>query len=107
MAQLTMVEEHTLLLVRMLTDLSSPRILMERKLMSMTSPSTSPAMIQSPTAKGLSTRMTMPLKMLLAVSCAARETVRPMRPAPATMLPMGKPLSCARVATPRITTSTL
>ena len=49
----------------------------------------------------------MPLKMLLAVSWAAREMVRPMRPAPATMLPMGKPLSCAMVATPRMTTSTL
>ena len=107
MAQLTMMELHTLLLVMTLTVLSRERILMERKLMSMTSPSTSPTRIQSPTAKGLSTRMTMPLKMLLAVSWAAREMVRPMRPAPATMLPMGKPLSCAMVATPRMTTSTL
>ncbi len=75
--------------------------------MSMTSPSTLPTVIQSPTEKGLSSRMTMPENRLLALSCAASEMVRPMRPAPATMLPMGKPTSCAPAATPSAMTSTL
>ena len=101
------VAEQILLLVTMLTVLSSARMRVERKLMSMTSPSTSPTVIQSPTEKGLSSRMTMPLNRLLALSCAASEMVRPTSPAPATMLPMGKPTSWAMVATPSTMTSTL
>ena len=101
------VEEQILLLVTMLTVLSMARMRVERKLMSMTSPSISPTVIQSPTEKGLSSRMTRPLNRLLALSCAASEMVRPTRPAPATMLPMGKPMTCAMVATPSTTTSTL
>lgn len=101
------VDEQILLFVTMLTVLSCERMRVERKLMSMTSPSTSPTVIQSPTAKGLSSRITMPLNRLLALSCAASEMVRPTSPAPATMLPMGKPAIWAAVATPRMTTSTL
>ena len=101
------VDEQILLFVTMLTVLSCERMRVERKLMSMTSPSTSPTVIQSPTAKGLSSRITMPLNRLLALSCAASEMVRPISPAPATMLPMGKPAIWAAVATPRTTTSTL
>ena len=101
------VDEQILLFVTMLTVLSCERMRVERKLMSMTSPSTSPTVIQSPTAKGLSSRMTMPLNRLLALSCAASEMVRPTSPAPATMLPMGKPTSCAPAATPTAMTSTL
>ena len=44
---------------------------------------------------------------VLALSCAASEMVRPTRPAPATMLPMGKPTSCANAATHSTITSTL
>ena len=102
-----MVAEQILLLVITLTVLSGERMRVERKLMSITSPSTSPTMTQSPTEKGLSSRITIPENRLLALSCAASEMVRPMRPAPATMLPMGKPTSCAAAATPTTMTSTL
>ena len=78
-----MVAELTVLLVRMYTELSNARTLVERKLMSTTSPETSPT------------------------SCAAREMVSPTRPALATMLPTGRPLSCAMVITPRTTMRTL
>ena len=101
------VEEQIWLLVIMITLWSMERMRVERKLMSMTSPSTLPTVIQSPMEKGLSSRMTMPLNRLLALSCAASEMVRPTRPAPATMLPMGKPTICAQVAAPRMMTSTL
>ena len=88
-------------------ELSTARTFVERKLMSTTSPSTSPTVIQSPMEKGLSSRMTTPLKKFLAISCAAREIVRPIRPALATTLPTGRPLSCAMVAPQSTTTATL
>ena len=81
-------------------ELSTARTFVERKLMSTTSPSTSPTVIQSPMEKGLSSRMTTPLKKFLAISCAAR-------PALATTLPTGRPLSCAMVAPQSTTTATL
>ncbi len=49
---LLMVAELTVLLVRMYTELSNARTLVERKLMSTTSPETSPTVIQSPMEKG-------------------------------------------------------
>ena len=104
---LLMVAELTVLLVRMYTELSSARTLVERKLMSTTSPETSPTEIQSPMEKGRSSRMTSPLNRFLALSCAAREIVRPTRPALATMLPTGRPVSCAMVIMPRTTMRTL
>ena len=99
-----MVALLTWLLVRMYRVLSMARILVERKLMSTTSPSTSPTVIQSPRAKGRSSRITSPLNRLLAVSCAASEMVRPSSPAPATILPKGRPLSWAMVAPASTTT---
>ena len=101
------VEAQIWLLVTTLMVLSRERMRVERKLMSITSPSTLPTVIQSPTEKGLSSRMTMPENRLLALSCAASEMVRPTSPAPATMLPMGKPTSCASAATHNTMTSTL
>ena len=75
--------------------------------MSSTLPSTSSTMIQSPMWKGRSSRITIPLKRLLAESWAAREMVRPTSPALVSRPETGSPLSWAIISPPRISTISL
>ena len=75
--------------------------------MSSTVPSMSPTTIQSPIWKGRSMRIISPPNRLLAVSWAAREMVRPKRPALVMMPDTGRPSSWAAIRMPKRMITTL
>ena len=88
-------------------ELSTARTFVERKLMSTTSPLHVADGDPVADGEGFVQQDDHAAEEILGISCAAREIVRPIRPALATTLPTGRPLSCAMVAPQSTTTATL